>query len=74
MISKPKTSAYCFGIDCRLICLVSIATTTGMNMSVEKLSNANIRRKSIPKQYVLGLLILVLIVPLSRDAVPIKEV
>ena len=28
--------AYCFGIDIRLLFLVSIARTTGMNMSVER--------------------------------------
>ena len=72
VIRKPKS--YCFEIDFRHIFLLSIATTTGMNMSVEKQSNANVRRKSIPKEYILGLLIIVLIVPLSTDAVPKKEV
>ena len=58
MISKPMI--YCFGNDFRLTFLFSrpIATTTDMN--VEKQSNINIRRKLIPKQYVFGMLIIVL--------------
>ena len=36
---QPKT--YCFGIDIRLLFLVSIARTPGMNMSVERQRIAN---------------------------------
>ena len=36
---QPKT--YCFGIDIRLLFLVSIARTTGINMSVERQRIAN---------------------------------
>ena len=36
---QPKT--YCFGINIRLLFLVSIANTKGMNMSVEKQIIAN---------------------------------
>ena len=36
---QPKT--YCFGIDIRLLFLVSITRTTGMNMSVERQGIAN---------------------------------
>ena len=36
---QPKT--YCFGIDIRLLFLVSIARTSGMNMSVERQRIAN---------------------------------
>ena len=36
---QPKTC--CFGIDIRLLLLVSIARTTGMNMSVERQGIAN---------------------------------
>ena len=36
----PKT--YCFGINIRLLLLVSIARTTGMKMSVERQRIANL--------------------------------
>ena len=39
-LNNSRSKTYCFGIDFRLLFLVSVARTTGMNMSAERQRHA----------------------------------